>query len=247
MKADPFAQLALLDVQDLDARADQLAHRRRTLPELAELADLQRERQAAEGQARDAAVLVEDLSREQAKADADVEQVRARRVRDQQRMDAGLVSNPKDLERMQHEMVSLQRRISDLEDVELEVMERLEEAQQTLATAEARRADLDERIRSVTEARDAAVAAIDEELASLAEQRVARTDGLPTDLLDLYDKLRAKHGGVGAAALRARQCGGCRLTLTSADLSRIAGLPVDEVVRCEECQRILVRTPESGL
>ncbi len=73
------------------------------------------------------------------------------------------------------------------------------------------------------------------------------TAGMPDDLLALYDRLRASKGGVGAAELRARQCGGCRLTLDNAELQSIAAMAADEVVRCEECQRILVRTDESGL
>ena len=86
-------------------------------------------RARVDGKARDLQVEVDDLTREQRKADADVEQVKARRVRDQQRLDRGMVTNPKDLERLQHELVSLDRRISDLEDAELEVMERLEAVQ----------------------------------------------------------------------------------------------------------------------
>jgi predicted nucleic acid-binding Zn-ribbon protein len=63
----------------------------------------------------------------------------------------------------------------------------------------------------------------------------------------LYDRLRNSKGGVGAAALRARECGGCRLSLDNAELAVIRKAPSDEVIRCEECQRILVRTSESGL
>jgi predicted nucleic acid-binding Zn-ribbon protein len=121
VKADPFAQLRLLDVQELDSRQDQLRHRLATLPQLAELQELTRQHGEAENRARDARILVDDLTREQKRADADVEQVKARRKRDQDRMDQGLISNPKDLERMQSELVSLDRRISDLEDTELEI------------------------------------------------------------------------------------------------------------------------------
>ncbi len=129
MKADPFAQLKLLDVQALDARADQLRHQRANLPEIAEIATLTASRADLVDRARDQQIAVDDLTAAQKKADADVEQVKARRVRDRDRMDQGLISNPKDLERMQHELDSLERRITTLEDEELEVMEQLEEAQ----------------------------------------------------------------------------------------------------------------------
>ncbi len=162
-------------------------------------------------------------------------------------MDQGLISNPKDLERMQHELESLERRISSLEDDELEVMEKVEEAQTELHQYEAMVAETDERLAALSAARDEKIAAIDEQLQQVQADRGPAAEGLPDDLVALYVRLREQKGGVGAAALRARECGGCRLSLDSVELSRIKGLPEDEVVRCEECSRILVRTSESGL
>jgi predicted nucleic acid-binding Zn-ribbon protein len=190
---------------------------------------------------------VEDLTAEQAKVDADVEQVKSRRTRDRDRMDQGLVSNPKDLQRMQHELESLERRITSLEDQELEVMERLEEAQKSHAELSAQVVEADERLAALTRTRDERSAALDADLAQVQSARAPMTDGMPEDLLSLYDRLREQKGGVGAAALRARECGGCRLSLDPAELTRIRAAPMDDVIRCEECQRILIRTSESGL
>jgi predicted nucleic acid-binding Zn-ribbon protein len=234
-------------VQALDSRAAQLRHQRATLPELAEIAELQRTRASLTDQARDARIEVDDLATEQAKVDADVEQVKTRRTRDRDRMDQGLISNPKDLERMQHELQSLERRITSLEDDELEVMARLEDAQKTLDSLTEQVRVIDERLAVLTAARDEKAAAIDADLATLERDRGPAVDGLPADLVALYDRLREQKGGLGAAALRARECGGCRLTIDAAELAVIRKAPADEVIRCEECQRILVRTPESGL
>jgi predicted nucleic acid-binding Zn-ribbon protein len=247
LKADAFSQLRLLDLQELDSRADQLRHQLASIPEAKELAALKTQRGRVDTEARDARILVEDLTREQRKADADVEQVKARRVRDQQRMDQGLVTNPKDLERMQGELVSLERRISDLEDVELDVMQRLEDAQAELDRLTADLEQMDRRASDLSAARDEKAGKLDAEVAEVAAQRKPLADGLPADLVTLYDRLRAQKGGVGAAALRARRCGGCSLELTAADLSGISKAPTDEVLRCEECNRILVRTSESGI
>lgn len=247
LKADAFSQLKLLDVQELDSRLDQLRHQLRTLPEAREFTEVETERAQAADQVRDARIAVEDLTREQRKADADVEQVRTRRTRDRERMDAGLVSNPKDLQRMQQELVSLDRRISELEDIELEVMERLESAQQELERLEGRVEELDVRAAEVAAARDKKAAAIEEEQRKVAADRKTTADGLPEDLMTLYARIREQKGGVGAAPLRARRCGGCSLELTAADLGVIAKAPTDEVLRCEECNRILVRTSESGI
>ena len=204
-------------------------------------------RQDLGDQARDARIVVDDLVAEQTKVDADVEQVRTRRDRDRNRMDHGLVSNPKDLERMQHEMSSLERRIVTLEDEELEVMARLEDAQRNLDELTAQLAEAEQRNARLEEARDAKYAEIDAELASLAAQRGPLAEEAPADLMALYDRLRAAKNGVGAAALRARQCTGCMIGLDNAEVGRFRAAPDDEVLRCEECQRILVRTEDSGL
>lgn len=247
MKAEPDALLKLLDVQDLDSRHDQLRHRLTTLPQHAELAELTRQRNAVVAHLQDTRILVDDLTREQKRADADVEQVKARRKRDQDRMDQGLISNPKDLERMQGEIVSLERRISELEDAELEVMERLEDAQRELEALTAQQAALEQKIAAVTTARDEAAAEVEQQLAEIAANRRQAASGLPKDLMALYTRLREQKGGVGAARLRARSCTGCSLQLNSSELAEIARTPADEVLRCEECNRILVRTAESGI
>lgn len=247
MRADPADQLRLLEIQELDARADLLRHQRASLPELAEIASVRTARAALEAQARDIRILVEDLTREQQKADADVEQVKARRERDRDRMDRGLVSNPKDLQRMQQELVSLERRITALEDTELEIMERLEEAQQRLASVMGQIEAADGRLEQLTAHAGTLVRGIDEELASVRSRRDPLATVLPTDLGTLYERLRQSKGGVGAAPVRARACGGCRLALDNAELAAFKAADPDQVLRCEECQRILVRTAESGL
>lgn len=234
-------------MQELDARADQLRHQRAKLPELAQIAELTAKRRDVDNLARDARITVDDLTAEQRKVDLDVEAVKTRRTRDRDRMDQGLITNPKDLERMQHELESLERRITSLEDDELEVMEKIEEAQKELTQYEAMVAETDERLRELTAARDEKLAAIEAQLEKVQADRIPAAEGLPEPLVVLYQRLREQKGGVGAAALRARECGGCRLSLDSVELSRIKGLPEDEVVRCEECDRILVRTSESGL
>jgi predicted nucleic acid-binding Zn-ribbon protein len=216
-------------------------------PEAAELRALAAQRAQVDGRLRDLQVQVDDLSRAQRKADDDVEQVKGRRVRDQQRLDSGSVTNPKDLERLQHELVSLDRRISELEDTELDVMEQLESAQAQLTEDRTTLEDLDARTAGLVEARDRRVAGLREQGSALVRERAQAVTGMPADLLGLYEKLREQKGGVGAALLRARRCEGCSLELNSGDLATIGKQPVDEVVRCEECGRILVRTGESGI
>ncbi|MCU0300533.1 MAG: C4-type zinc ribbon domain-containing protein [Candidatus Nanopelagicales bacterium] len=247
MRADPAAQLRLLDLQELDTRLAQLRHRRRSVPQIAELATLEQRAAALRDQEVAVRTAVSDLERAQAKADADVEAVRDRIARDQRMLEAGSVASARQLEDLQHEIASLTTRIAVLEDAELEVMEQLEDAQRRASAVAADVTALAEQRAAAEAARDAAFRDIDAEGTRVAAERARVAPELPADLLGLYDKVRTDAGGVGAAALHRGRCQGCQLTLTPADLGRIRGLAADEVVRCEECRRILVRTPESGL
>lgn len=247
MKAAPDDQLRLLDLQELDTSLDRLAHRRRSLPELAQVDELG----ARVTRLADDIVLLEtedkDLGREQAKVDADVDQVRSRMQRDQQRIDAGQVGSPRELESLQHEVESLKRRQGDLEDVELEVMERRELVQKRLAELVREREEVALALDAAEQRRDTTWAEIDAETEKTAGQRSELAAALPDDLVALYEKVRASSSGVGAAALHRGRCEGCHLQLNTTDLNRLREAPADDVVRCEECRRILVRTAESGL
>ncbi len=247
MRADPAAQIRLLDLQALDTKLGQLAHRRRSVPQIAELAAL--DEQAAQLRDREVALrtAVSDLEREQARAEADVEQVRQRITRDQGLLDAGAVATARQLGDLQHEIASLKTRVATLEDAELEVMERLEETQSRAESVAAEARQLGDARSAAGAALDAAFADLDAEADRVNGERVRVVADIPADLLALYDRIRGDLGGIGAAALHRARCQGCQLTLTPADLGRIRGEAADEVVRCEECRRILVRTPESGL
>jgi predicted nucleic acid-binding Zn-ribbon protein len=246
VRASPESQLRLLELADLDAELGRLEHRRRGLPAIAEYQRIE----TRDGELRDELTALEaqesDLKREQAKAEADVEQVRSRVERDRGRLDAGQVSSPRELENLQSEIISLGRRQSDLEEIVLDVMERREEADRRRDAITAERGELARQAADVGARRDAALAGIGEQVDKAAGQRAGVAAGVPAALLELYDKLRAQHG-VGAAMLRGGRCEGCHLSLNAVDLAAYRAADPDEVLRCEECRRILVRTAESGL
>ncbi|MFG2131571.1 zinc ribbon domain-containing protein [Streptomyces sp. NPDC048751] len=247
MNAAPADQIRLLDVQALDVRLQQLAHRRRSLPEHAEIESLTKDLT----QLRDLLVAAQteesDTAREQTKAEQDVDQVRQRAARDQQRLDSGAVTSPKDLENLQREITSLAKRQGDLEDVVLEVMERRESAQERVAELTERVGAFQGKIDDATGRREASFEEIDGEVASVTKEREVIAASVPADLLKLYDKLREQQGGIGAARLYQRTCQGCRQELSITDINDIRKATPDTVVRCENCRRILVRTGESGL
>lgn len=245
--ADPFAQLRLLDLQEADTHLDQIAHRRANLSEAVRL----REAEAQLARVKTLIVAgeteVSDREREVRKMENDVEQVRLRARKDQELLDGGSITNAKQLEELQHEVGSLKRRQEALEDDELVLLEALEDAKASLAT------HLEERARLDVELADARADFVrvekdlDDESAAVTRLRADIAKEIPEDLLRAYEKIRADSGGVGAALLQHGRCGGCRLQITANELSRIKAAPSNEVLRCEECRRIMVRSGESGL
>ncbi|MET8543706.1 C4-type zinc ribbon domain-containing protein [Kitasatospora sp. NPDC004799] len=247
MNAAPADQIRLLDLQAIDSKLDQLAHRRRSLPEHAEIEKATADHTALKDLVVAAEAQKGDTARELTKAEQDVEQVRARAARNQQRLDSGAITSPKDLENLQHEIGSLAKRQDDLEEVVLGIMERQESATTRVEELSARLEHSTVVLKEAEGRRDAAFAEIDAEADKVKRDRETVAAVIPADLLKLYAKLRETQGGVGAARLYQRRCEGCRTEFSITELNAIKAEPADKVVRCENCSRILVRTADSGV
>ncbi|MFC8449385.1 zinc ribbon domain-containing protein [Kitasatospora sp. NPDC057223] len=247
MNAAPADQIRLLDLQAIDSKLDLLAHRRRSLPEHAEIDRATADHTALKSLVVAAQAQLGDTTRELTKAEQDVEQVRTRAARNQQRMDSGAITSPRDLENLQHEVGSLAKRQSDLEDVVLEIMERMESAQTRVTELGARLEHSTVTLNEAEARREAAFTEIDAEVEKVRRDREVVAVAVPEDLQKLYNRLREQQGGVGAARLYQRRCEGCRVEFAVSDLNAIKAEPKDAVVRCDNCGRILVRTGESGV
>ncbi|WP_298176347.1 C4-type zinc ribbon domain-containing protein [Saccharomonospora sp.] len=245
MKAEPAVQRQLLDLAEVDAELARVAHRRRNLPELTEITEAEKQLR----ERRDALVAAQtsasDLEREVGKQEREVESVRARAERDRKLMESGSVS-AKQLADLERELETLARRQTVLEDDQLELMERKEavdaDVQRTAAEVDKAEQDLADAQRR----RDEALADLDATQARRESDRENLLPKLPENLLALYERVRA-HKGIGAALLKSRRCGACQLELDRSSIAEIKAAPDDEVVQCENCDAILVRTPESGL
>jgi len=243
--APATAQARLLDLQAVDTQLQQISHARAGIPERREVVEVTSQLEVTRDRAIAAATEASDIARLQTRADDDVQAVRTRIERDKQRMDSGSVP-AKELENLAHEIESLKRRQAELEDTELEIMERLESAQaahegytRDVALLEASLASL----RDVVANREAELAQQESE-ASAARADIAAE--IPADLLALYNKIR-DGGGVGAALLRQKTCQGCRIALPESEITRLRAVAEDSVERCDNCRCIVVRTAESGL
>ena len=245
--ADPFAQIRLLDLQECDTHLDQIAHRRANLSEAVRLREAESQLARVKMLIVAGETEVSDRERDVRKMENDVEQVRMRARKDQEMLDGGSITNSKQLEELQHEVTSLKRRQEALEDDELALLEGLEDARKSLATHLEERARLDVELNDARDDLARVEKALDAEHATVTQQRADIAKEIPDDLLRAYDKIRVDNGGVGAALLQHGRCGGCRLQITANELARIKAAPSNEVLRCEECRRIMVRTGESDL
>jgi len=239
VKASVSDQRSILDIQKFDQQSATLKNKAATLPELAEISTTT----IKQNNVRDLRIAAEtelsDVKRELARAEGDVEQIVTRIERDEKRLASG-TGTPKELEQTQHELGTLGVRRSELEEVELEIMMRVDGIKDRISALTIEENELAMVIADLNIRKENALAAILTELEGIETDRKATSQSVGAEILALYEKIRESNG-IGAAALAGNQCKGCNLTLNTIELQRIAGLAEDEVVRCEECRCILVR------
>lgn len=234
-----------MDVADLDAEILRIDHRRATLPEIAELTALAEQLQTQRDEAVRAQISAEDLQRESRRLDNEITSMSLREQKDNQQLAAGGLP-AKALSELEHEVSGLIRRRSILEDEMLEVMEQQEAVTADEERASAMTAHSERQIEEATARRDVALTEIDQAESEARAKRAALTEKADEALLAVYER-QIKQGRVGAGLLRAGRCGACRMELDRGLIGRITATADDEVVRCDECGAILVRTHESGL
>ena len=245
MKADPAVQRRLLDLAEVDAELARVDHKRRTLPELAEIGAAEQTVRAK----RDARVAVQtsldDLDREVKRQEKEIDAVRAREDRDRGLLAGGGLP-AKQLSEIEHELATLQRRQGVLEDDLLELMEQREAVEMDTQHAGVELSKAEAALTDAQHRRDETFADLDTTQARRDADRAKLAPQFPEPLLALYDRVR-KQRGTGVSLLRQRRCGACNMELDRREIARIKETAADEVVTCEECGAILVRTPESGL
>jgi predicted nucleic acid-binding Zn-ribbon protein len=244
LKAAPEDQALLLDLQALDTKLQQLDRRAARLPEREAVDALTAKRSELERTRAEQSGAVEDVRLELKRTEADVEVVQARIARDAGRLDTS--TSVKDVAALEQELEALGRRKSDLEDIELAVMETLEQREGELAATEGELAALAASLAEATAARDAALAEIDAERSHAGANRQAVAGKVPADLLALYEKQRERYG-TGASHLRGGVSSASGVALAATDMTKIRAAEPDDVILCPDSSAILVRTGESGL
>lgn len=243
VNASPADQRRLVDIADLDARIRQAENTRRNPPQATRIQGLVARRGQLSHELSNRLGARDDLRAELTRIESDVALVDARRSRDTERLAAS--SNVKEAQGLESELISLTRRKNDLEDAELELMERLEAADAAVAEQEALIAETNDEGAVLSAEAKRVIAEATALLDAATRDREALAASIPSDLLALYDRLTPRNSG--AALLTARTCGGCHIVLAGTDLQVLRRAADDAVVTCPECGCILVRTDESGL
>ncbi|WP_026918656.1 zinc ribbon domain-containing protein [Gordonia shandongensis] len=245
MKAPNAEQRRLLDLAGLDADLAKARHQRKNLPEDAELGTLATRLAQIRDDRAAAQAAADTLADEYARVETELTGTTDHLARDREQIESGIVSH-KALTELQHEVTGLARRAEALETELLEVMEQQEATAAEAQRTEAALIEATDRELELVAERDAAAAAVERRIEDLTATREATAGEIGDDLLGVYQRLRDQ-GRVGAGLLRQRRCGACRMEIDPHTLSGIAAAAADDVVRCEECGAVMVRTEESGL
>jgi hypothetical protein len=244
LKASPQEQALLLDLQAIDTKLGQLAHRAKNVPEHAVLQALASENTALLAKSAEQRGILEDARLELSRVESDVAVVEARAARDSARLQAS--SSTKDVAALEQELAALHRRQLDLEEIELTVMEKVEEQERVVAAVDGEMSDLQAKVAEAESGRDAAMSVIDAERNNASANRSVLVAKIPEDLLALYEKQRARYGA-GASLLRFGVSSASGVKLHENELVIIRQAAPDDVLLCPDSSAILVRTAESGL
>ena len=240
MKATPAHQALLIQLQKLDIEISQLNYKLINLPEREQITAIHTRLENGAVEKGVVETELEDVNIDLRRSEVDVEAVTDRLAKDEKRLSAGL-GTPRELEQIQHEIETLKKRQAELEDGELEIMIRKEAVQKRLDELTSDEDGL-KKLELELQARiDSQTQELNSVIAVKADERMKLVPQIDSALVELYEKIRNSSDGVGAALLIGNKCDGCHMVITAVELDKIKGLPDDEVCRCEECRRILVR------
>jgi predicted nucleic acid-binding Zn-ribbon protein len=231
----------LLAVQEHDTSADQIAHKRNALPARSELDQVMGRIGEVEKEVADVEGRKHELVRAQQRLEDEIATLTEKAAAHDKTLYSGAIANPRELQALQDEIAALKRRIGQLEDQEIELMEQIEPLDADLTRLGAERGELDGRGTTLRASIAEDEVELDDELAAVIAERDLIAADVEPDLLAEYEKLRPRAGGIAIARLVGGSCGGCHLSLSAMEVDRIKHLPPDEPAHCEECGRLLAR------
>jgi predicted nucleic acid-binding Zn-ribbon protein len=238
MDVDASHLQRLLDLQAEDSSIRRLEDRRTSLPEAARLAGLNDSLAELDSDIAIAQKQYDEAAREQERLEGEMGILDAKIAKEEARLFAGSVSNPKELSALQAEVEMLKRQRSGLEDSLLEIMVNRDQMKETLDRLTSERSQTAAEAGTLSDQVARLSKEIDAELQTHTAARSEAAASMPSELLQLYEKLRDSKHGVGVAALVDGTCEGCHTKLPAKEVERLRA--ERGLQRCDNCRRILV-------
>lgn len=238
MKASMRQQHLLIDLQEIDTALLRLTRRLEKVPEKVALQNLEEGHKQARAEFFESQKVVEGLQLEISRIASDNKMVSERKDRTSSRLSASV--SAKEAAALQEELDTLERRASNLEDQELEVMQQVEDAEKIKAEFQEKLSVFEVEHKNLSDAVLVAEKDVAAERARLTNERDGLSAEIQGDLRAVYERTRERYG-MGAAKLVGRVSGGSNMQLDAADLAEVASLADDEIYFCPVSGVILVR------
>ena len=238
MKANLQDQKRLLELVELDLNLVKNASEKTKLLAATDIQMASEKALAFSDQLIDARNKVGDLELELKRSENDLELVENRINKDNQRLST--TSSSKDAQGIEHELITLAKRKSELEDTELGIMDELDKVRAELIAAEKAKSEAESELNSLRSALSSNASTLDSQRAELTAKRVALVGLIDPELAVAYQRKADRAVAVGK--LTGRECGACRISITATNLEEIVALPADEISECPNCQAYLVRS-----
>ncbi|HCU99990.1 MAG: hypothetical protein CL897_01360 [Dehalococcoidia bacterium] len=178
------------------------------------------------------------LEREQNGLEDEIAILREKISREEGRLYDGTVNLPKELTDLQQEIASLRSHLSDIEDTELALLDKLEAAETSQKEAHAALGREEAATREKQNRLENIIVKVESEIAATNSERESCRGRLTASLLAQYDDLRRRKGGIAVTHLRAGACTGCRVSVPPS--ARKRSLDPETPAPCPNCERILV-------
>jgi predicted nucleic acid-binding Zn-ribbon protein len=237
MKASEAQQADLLSLANLDNEISRSKAALKNLSSGAQFAGLREAQRNLAAKLINARNALDTVELELKRSETDLELVEQRIAKDISRLNG--TNNAKDAQGIQSELESLNRRKSDLEDIELAILDQKEEANASYKTVASDKSSIDEELSAGEARNEAEIMKLRSGLDLLTNNRAQQAARVSPELIDLYEKKASR--GVPVARLEGRECGACRIGLGATSFNEIESLPRDEIATCPECQAILIR------
>jgi predicted nucleic acid-binding Zn-ribbon protein len=237
MKATATQQADLLSLANLDLQITRSKAAIKNLASGVQFASLRETQRGLAAKLIAARNALDSVNLELKRAETDLELVEQRIAKDELRLSS--TNSSKDAQGIQSELESLARRKSDLEDIELAILEQQEQAKAAYDTVSSDKASVDEELSSAEAKDESELLKLRSGLDLLSNDRAQQASRIAPELLELYEKKAAR--GLPVATLNGRDCGACRISLGASAFDALQSLAQDDIATCPECQAILIR------